>query len=214
MFYLDFMDGQKTKNNLRALRHAAGLTQAQLGKLCTPAIPAVYVSRYEAGIHEMRQDLILQLSKILKVSPSEILGYDDKEFSSNSTLGRLSTIPLTGFINPGGVVETIEKEDSRAQTIPCPEGLIPEETLGFISDDPCFYSRFRIYADVAVPGVPPESVGEICIVDLPDGSCVVRRIEPGSKPGYYDLYLPHHLDNPQKNCLVKSSSFIRVMVRA
>jgi transcriptional regulator with XRE-family HTH domain len=61
-----------TKNALKELRKTRGLSQKQLGDMCMPPIPDVYISRYENGKVGMKEDVVQSLAVALDVAPGVI----------------------------------------------------------------------------------------------------------------------------------------------
>lgn len=186
------------ENNIATLIKKSGKTAIAIATMS--GISRVYLSDLARGKKPLNERVLVKIAKALDVTPSDLIG--------KSTISSLATIPLTGFVTPGGIVKLLEKENSVGQNIECPKSMQAAETLVFESVDPCFYKGFLLFAEREVPGVPAQFIGCICIVQLPDESLLVRRIEEGSRPGYYDLYMAHSEIDPIRDCRVKSSSFI------
>lgn len=218
----------KQKNNLKLIREAIRpkLTQSALGQLCNPPISDVNISRYEKGHVSMTEEIVLELARALKTTPAKIRGYDDihktdKETIGNSTLGSLSTVPIVGFRNSGGIVELFDTDDELLDRFDCPEDLKADRTEGYRIFQ--WNKEWIVFFEKTEEGKPmpgvllPDYIGEVCLVTVsnPAGAdeILIMRVEHGSKKGYYDL---HGLDSSEKvlkDCFVTSSLMLRAMSR-
>jgi hypothetical protein len=176
----------EVNNSLRSLSTKAGITYQSL-------------IDFKRGKAQLLGDKNLRLTM-------DIL--DPEKSAGNSTISSLATIPLTGFINPGGIVELLKEDDKPVDFI-CPQAMSPVQTKVFLSRDPYFYKGMVIFCEKDIPGVPVAFIGCLCLVEIEDMGPLVKRIELGSKPGYYDLYDPSSNAVPMKDCLVNSSSFVK-----
>ncbi len=192
------------KSNIKKYRRDKGWSQYKLGK--ESGFSQSEISMWETGARAIDTDQIDTIAKALGVQSHLLL----IESGSNSTQSSLATVPLIGFINPGGVVELLEKEGDSAQKVNCPTSMNPMDTLAFESKDSHFYNGFIVFADKPIPGVPVEFLGCICIAEV-NGKKMLKRIERGSRPGFFDLYHPASDGEPMKDCLVTSTSFIKHM---
>jgi transcriptional regulator with XRE-family HTH domain len=66
--------GARHQNNLRACRDAAGMSQRQIAD--TLGVSPKAVSSWETGRVEMGADHVLNLARLLRCTPNDILGYD------------------------------------------------------------------------------------------------------------------------------------------
>ncbi|CAJ0999118.1 LexA family protein [Sodalis praecaptivus] len=90
-------------DRLKRIREQVGLSQAQLAKLCGWASQS-RIANYEKGARGIGADDALILSKILKVSPGELL------FGEQSTVvttqAQLPEYPLLSWVQAGAFTET------------------------------------------------------------------------------------------------------------
>ncbi|WP_243466218.1 helix-turn-helix domain-containing protein [Sodalis glossinidius] len=89
-------------DRLKRIREQAGLSQAQLAKLCGWASQS-RIANYEKGARGIGADDALILSKILKVSPGELL-FGEQSPSSRPKLSSPNTLFLVGF-RPGTLLK-------------------------------------------------------------------------------------------------------------
>lgn len=69
---------------IRILRQQRGLTFEEIGDYV--GVSKATVLKWESGkIQNMRRDKIVKLAEILRVSPAELLGYPEDNFSSHSS---------------------------------------------------------------------------------------------------------------------------------
>lgn len=67
--------------------------------------------------------------------------------------------------------------------------------------------------EALLPGVPHEFIGKLCIVQLEDGRQLIRRVQPGSKPGHYLLEGFQPGIKSQKDAFVTASAVVAVLTQ-
>ncbi len=65
-----------------------------------------------------------------------------------------------------------------------------------------------------LPGVPHEFIGKPCVLQLDSGKQLIRRVQPGSKPGHYLLEGLDSSVKPMKNAFVVASALALVLTQA
>lgn len=219
--------------HLKELRRQAKLTQEQLGAMCDPPIPGVYISRYEKqpgekGYVRMPDTLLPQLARSLNVHPSAIISYDSEEVHASFTTYETApiasipraTVPVVGYVMAGSRVEIFNSSESEIDRVPCPPGMDPDKTKAYEgigeSGEPFFYAGWLFYREETYPGVPIDFIGRICMVKVREdehdaGNTLIKRVQRGSKPGHYDLHSINPAEAVIKDAMVEWSSFIRMM---
>lgn len=200
----------KINNMIKEIRKRQKLSREKLAEMVGTTPTTVY--RKESGMRKLTENDINIYSAALGVSPSELIG--------NSTTGSLSTTPIIGFINSEGIVELFDCEEKYCERIDCPPYLDPKKAKAyrfFMHDKEWVAFIEEVALGLAMPGVPPEFIDELCIVVIskPDNTyqTLFKYVKRGSKAGHYDL---HGLDSSEtvlKDCFVKSSLFIEGMRR-
>ncbi len=172
------------------------MSQAKLGELSGH-------TQSQIGMWETGERILNDLNSIRRIADALNVGL--QEITGQSTISRLATIPLTGFIRIGGIVELLKEQDS-AQQIKIPQGLETAEKVHFSSDSFC-YEGFYIFTEKEMPGVPAEFLDHLCLVTLED-KVLVRRVRKGSRPGFFDLYELNAAQLPIKDVLVLASALV------
>lgn len=175
---------------IREAREAAGLTQAELAK--SFGIEPKAISQWErenmlAKRKPTRPDIdkIPALAERLGVTVEWLL-------TGKSTPPTLPHVPVVGYVGAGAEVIPIDdhvKGQGIDEAPPFPgqdgpavavrvrgDSMLPE------IEDGCtlYYSRTR-------DGVPQACLGRLCVVQVHDGPVLVKRLERGSRNGFFRL---------------------------
>ena len=87
-------------NNIKALRAARGMTQAQLASLC--GVHQTAVSQWEKGRTDPDKNSIITLSEIFNVSADTIIGLEQRNEKKN-------LIPVLGYVRAGIPIEAVQE---------------------------------------------------------------------------------------------------------
>ena len=87
-------------NNIKALRAARGMTQAQLASLC--GVHQTAVSQWEKGRTDPDKNSIVTLSEIFNVSADTIMGLELRNEKKN-------LIPVLGYVRAGIPIEAVQE---------------------------------------------------------------------------------------------------------
>lgn len=87
-------------NNIKALRAARGMTQAQLASLC--GVHQTAVSQWEKGRTDPDKNSIITLSEIFNVSADTIMGLELRNEKKN-------LIPVLGYVRAGIPIEAVQE---------------------------------------------------------------------------------------------------------
>ena len=87
-------------NNIKALRAARGMTQAQLASLC--GVHQTAVSQWEKGRTDPDKNSIVTLSEIFNVSADTIMGLEQRNEKKN-------LIPVLGYVRAGIPIEAVQE---------------------------------------------------------------------------------------------------------
>ena len=87
-------------NNIKALRAARGITQAQLASLC--GVHQTAVSQWEKGRTDPDKNSIITLSEIFNVSADTIMGLEQRNEKKN-------LIPVLGYVRAGIPIEAVQE---------------------------------------------------------------------------------------------------------
>lgn len=204
------------KNRLKELREAAGLNQRELGDLCEPPIPNIYISRYETGKVNMPTAVVMTIAKALKVSPSQILGFTpDSVYESRV---QQPQVPVVGQVGAGAEVFPVDDhaKGDGLEMVDCPINMNPRKTIALQvvgeSMEPLISQGFLLFYDERHYGVPADYLGKICVVKIVEGPTLVKRIKRGSATGRYRLICINPAEN-EIEAEIEWSAIVKTMVQ-
>ncbi len=100
-----------------------------------------------------------------------------------------STVPLVGYVGAGAAAHYYASADDGLGEVPAPQNATPETVAVEIrgtSLGPLFESWLIYYDEVRRP-VSADLHGRLCVVGLPDGRILVKRIRASRSAGYFHL---------------------------
>lgn len=164
-------------NWIRGLRRHMKANQAEFAELLGVTQPTV--SRWENGA----EPEISQWEALNKVAKSS--GYALLDVKA------AVTAPLVGFVGAGasvnlyasgqGPFEEVEMPPRGTETTVAVE--VRGDSMAGIADD-----KWIIYYDNRQEPVTEELFGKLCVVGLAGDGVLVKKLQPGRKPGRFDLY--------------------------
>lgn len=148
-------------------------------------VPVSTYSLHEAGGRGYGRDRAKEYASFFGVTPAWLLygqgGADEA--------GRPTTVPLVGYVGKGSQAFFFAKEEAKRVHAPA----MATETTRAIevrTEDglgPSF-ERWLAYYDEQDQGpVDPRHVGKLCIVALPDGRTLVRKVQASRAKGVFHL---------------------------
>lgn len=169
------------ENNLRKMREAKGYSRERLAKLINTNKEQIY--KLEAGERQLTPAWMTRIAPKLGVTPMALM-FDTTPM-----------VPVLGYVGAGAEVFPIDDHalGSSLEEVECPIGYTPENIVALRvrgdSMEPqmedgwlIFYRRLDNGG-----GVPPECIGELCVIQLENDGLLVKKIRNGSKPGHYHL---------------------------
>lgn len=172
--------GMEAFEQLKALRERAGLTQDELAKLAGTSQPQV--NRLETAERELTVPWAKRFAPHLGVTPAEIIFPEGRKPFTLNIVGRV------GASTDGRVVH--ESDQGPFGEIQAPIGArgteavveVDGHSMGIYAPD----GSLILYEKREDP--PQDNMlGEICVVGLPDGRVLVKRLLRGSRRGLFDL---------------------------
>lgn len=195
--YLEIVSDYETKrimqNNIRKIRNQLGMSLDAVAKLCNTT--RATIMKLEKGQMQLTTGWIDKISKALKCSSFDLI------FDANT----VPMVPVLGYVGAGSEVFTIDDHEVGAslEEVECPVGYTPENIVALRvrgdSMEPQMEDGWLIfYKRKDDDGVPPDCIGELCIVKLENDGLLVKKIRQGSRPGVYHLLSK----NPSKDPIV------------
>ena len=167
--------------HLKQLRAKEGLTQVELARMAGTSQPQI--KRLESGERPISAEWARRLAPHLGVTPSQLIFPE--------TAGKPMTLNILGRVGAStdGVV-IHESDHGPFGVIQAPIGAkgteavveVDGHSMGIYAPD----GSLILYENREDP--PQESMlGEVCVVGLPDGRVLVKRLLRGSRKGLFDL---------------------------
>lgn len=160
-------------NNLRLLRLKAKLSQDALAKrMGTTRSQFV---KLERGERRLTDQWITRAAQALGVQPSALI--------------ERATVPLLGRLGGRGVLELFASSSVGEVEAPpesSPQMAAIEVGAGVTGLD----EGWLIYYDDRKRPATDDLLGALCVIGLPDGQIVVRKIMQGRTPGLFHLHAP------------------------
>jgi phage repressor protein C with HTH and peptisase S24 domain len=141
------------------------------------------------------------LTRAFSWTASEIFGeLEDKKVPVLSKVGAGAKVyPIDDHAIGGGLEE-----------VDCPIGYSPRGIIALIvegdSMEPQLEEGWLIFYRRENDGVPPDCIGELCVVKMHDDSMLVKKLRQGSKPGLFHLLSKNPNHEPIFDAKVKWAS--------
>jgi transcriptional regulator with XRE-family HTH domain len=161
--------------NLKRARKARGLTLDRLAEALDTS--KGYLSDMESGKRPMPPGPMLErLAYALQIPAAELLRED-------------ATVPVVGYVAAGAEAHLYETGDGNLGQVEAPPGARPStvaveirgESLGMLFD-----GWLAFYDETRDP-VTPDLIGQLCVVGLPDGRVMIKRLLPTPNPDRFHL---------------------------
>lgn len=164
---------------IAAARKAKRLSQAALGKLVNQA--QTTISSWERGRTEPTREDVERVATALDV-PLE-------QLEQAGRARQVETVPVVGYVGAGAEAHFYDVGQQELDRVTAPEGAT-ESTVGVevrgVSLGPLFEHWLVYYDEVRRP-VTDDLIGRLCVVGLPDGRVLVKRLRRSRAPGLYHL---------------------------
>lgn len=99
------------------------------------------------------------------------------------------TVPIVGYVKAGAEAVLYSEGQGPFGRVPAPEGSTASTVAAEIRGDSLgeLFSEWLIYYDDVRSPVTPDLFNRLCVVGLPDGRILVKKIRPSKTPGFYHL---------------------------
>ena len=161
--------------NLKRARKARGLTLDRLAEALDSS--KGYLSDMESGKRPMPPGPMLErLAAALQIPAAELLRED-------------VTVPVVGYVAAGAEAHLYQEGDGGLDQVEAPPGARPStvaveirgESLGMLFD-----GWLAFYDETRTP-VTADLIGQLCVVGLPDGRVLIKRLLPTPDPDRFHL---------------------------
>jgi transcriptional regulator with XRE-family HTH domain len=162
-------------NHLRELRQKAGLSQEALARLM--GTTRSQLNKLERGERRLTEKWIERAAKALGVPMARIIEID--------------TVPLLGLVGAGAqLVFNHETHGPFDEVDPPPESsgsVVAVEVKGDSMLPSAENGDLLYYEDRREP-VTDDLLNRLCVIGLPDGRVMVKKLQRGRSPGLFHLY--------------------------
>lgn len=163
-------------NNLKALREAREWTQEQAAAAMRTT--RNQYAKLEGGSRQLSPKWIDRAAEAYGIDAGEIV------------TSRRDVIPIVGYVGAGAESHFYAENHPLHEEAPAPTDAT-EDTVALIIRGDSLGSFFEdwlvIYDDVKRP-VTRDLVGKLCVVGLPNGQVLVKKIKAGKSRGLFHLF--------------------------
>lgn len=142
------------------------------------------VTRILDGTRRVQIDEVPRIAAYLGEEPPALAPDADDSADDH----RRPTVPLKGYVAAGARARFLPLEDGEFDRVDAPQGAtdktIALEIRGTSLGE--MFDRWIVYFDQVESPVTAELVGKLCVVGLPDGRILVKKVQRAGK-GLYDL---------------------------
>lgn len=164
------------ENRIREWRDKRELTLEELSE--RTGISTSYLSRMESGARNVSIKNLEKMAAALEISPSELVTGSDKR-----------TAPMVGYVGAGAEAHLFDHGQGPFGMVDAPDGStdatvaveIRGESLG------SFFDRWLVFYDDVRDPPTMDLVGKLCVIGLPDGRVLIKKLAKGSQRGLFTL---------------------------
>jgi hypothetical protein len=130
---------------------------------------------------------ISALAPILKTNVSWLLeGAGDEDDADRRSP---TTVPVVGYVKAGAEAVLYAEGQGPFDEVPAPEGATEKTVAVEIRGESLgeFFDEWLVYYDDVRSPITPDQLGQLCVVGLPDGRVLVKKVRPAREPGLYHL---------------------------
>lgn len=172
-------DYSPMQNRIRELRKHRDITLATLSE--RTGISEQQLNRLEKDERRLNQDNMRKIADALHCRPSDLIS-DEKRL-----------VPVLGYVGGGQEIECVDPNMHGAgiEEVEPPAGYYAEGIACVAvrgnSMEPMVENNWLLFYRKDFDGVPPDCLGQLCVVKLENDGMLVKKIRPGSAPGLYHL---------------------------
>jgi DNA-binding XRE family transcriptional regulator len=145
-------------------------------------IPVPTYSAHENGSRAPERETARKYAQRFKVTLDWLLNGDPSDGSS-------PTVPIVGYVGEGGVAHFFYGTVPLGR-VSAPEGANNRTVAIEVRGDSLglFFNNWVVYYDDTRSDVPPDLIGQLCVVGLPDARVLVKKITRSHIEGMFNLF--------------------------
>lgn len=165
-------------NNIEKMRILAGMTREELAAKLDTTATTIY--RKERGDRQLRLEELEDYARALGCTVQSLVSETKK-------------VPVVGYVGAGAKIYPIDDNaiGNGLEMVDSPTGIANPDICALYvrgeSQEPQLEDGWILFYHKRSDGVPGDCIGRLCIVALPNGELMVKKIRQGSKPGIYHL---------------------------
>ena len=169
---------------IAAARKQRGWSQARLAEAVGAA--QTTVSSWERGRTEPAREDVRRIAEVLEVPLAEL------ELDTSDRPGEGGTpdlTPLVGFVGAGARAHFFADGQGPFDEVRAPDGSTDHTVAVEIRGDSLgpFFNEWLVYYDDVRAPVTPDLIGQLCVVGLPDGRILIKKLKASQTPGLFHL---------------------------
>lgn len=165
------------KNNIRKIRLKLDMSMDDVAAII--GTTRATIMKLEKGNMQLTTTWMEKIARALKCSAMDLI------FDTSPPM-----VPVMGYVGAGAEVFPLETAET-LEEVECPTGYLPENIVALRvrgdSMEPQMEDGWLIFYRRETDGVPPDCIGELCIVALENNGLLVKKVRQGSMPGLYHL---------------------------
>jgi transcriptional regulator with XRE-family HTH domain len=163
-------------------RRAKGWSQIKLGE----AVGAgqTTVSSWERERTEPTREDVQRIADALAVSVAEL-----ELAASRVPSAPGATVPLVGYVGAGAEAHFYSSADEGLGEVDAPPGYTAKTVAAEVRGESLgpLFDRWLVYYDDVRSPVTPDLIGRLCVVGLPNGKVLVKKIQRSRSAGLFHL---------------------------
>lgn len=98
-------------------------------------------------------------------------------------------VRLVGYVGAGAEAHFYATADDPNETVPAPDNWTPDMVAVIVMGESLgeLFDRWLVFYDQVKSPVTADMIGRLCVVGLPDGRVLVKKIKASKSPGLYHL---------------------------
>lgn len=164
-------------NRIAEIRSAKKWSQAKLGEAVNQA--QTTISSWERGRTEPSREDVERIASAFGVPVAQL------ELPAAGS----RMVSVVGFVGAGDAAHYYEGSQGPFDEVPAPDNATDSTVAAEIQGNSIgqFFNGWLVFWDEVRTPVTSDQIGELCVVGLPDGRILVKKVQPSRTEGLYHL---------------------------
>lgn len=164
-------------NNIRTIRKSLSLSMEKVAERA--GTTKATIMKLERGDMQLTVEWMKRIAIALRVNVKDLIDEPAKK------------VRVLGYVGAGAEVFVIDDPEVILEEVDPPTGYTADNIVAVRvrgdSMEPQLEDGWLLFYRRDSDGVPPECVGELCVVRLENNGMLVKKLRQGSKPGHFHL---------------------------